>query len=345
MKKILNLNITFKMLILVIYSLLLLAVSGIIVGSVLTEDETKGYSTAAKDEYISVVAKLRETRSEVSSKERATWTIWYQIVQQDPNVKIQNVRIFTEGITMDDKKIFFEGSKKDSSSIKQEVNTSSAAFSSYSSIIKSYSGEKKSNSELKIVYTRVLYQVVIGEEILNKELKYRFVPCKPENENFESYEVLEQEIKYSDVAQKIEFNDTNNYFSLNVLFKETGDGKESPITDYLKINLSGNESTISVANLTTTNVGVTVFGKVENQETDPDNYFSEYITIMDLHGCLVDLNSDKWSESLKNSLSNFYYTESNLSKSYNVSELYLLLTLTTNNGATTTIKNKIVLSK
>ena len=346
MKKILNLNITFKMLILVIYSLILLALSGIIVGAILSEDETKGYGTSAKDEYISVVARLSETRSVVSEKERATWAISYQIAQQNPNVKIQNVRIFTEGLTQDDKKIYFEGSKKDSSSVKQEVNTNNSYFSTYQSIVKSYSNSTNSNQELKIVYTRVLYQVVENEQTTNKELKYRFVPCKPENENFNNYTNINQTLTYNDSATQLELNDTNKYFQISATLKETGAGtSEKPKKDFLEIKVSANEETISVANLHATNVAVTVFAKVDNQTTDPDNYFSEYITIMDLHGCLVDLNSESWTKDVKTGLTDFYKKSTELSKEYNVSEIYITLTLTTNNGATTTIKNKIALSK
>lgn len=346
MKKILNLNITFKMLVLIIYSLLLLAISAIIVGSVLTEDETKGFGTVGKDEYISVVAKLRETRSESNEKERATWTISYQVAQQDPSVKIQNVRVFTEALTMDDKKVYFEGSKKDSSSNKQEVNTSKNPFSTYSNIIKSYSTTTKSNGELKIVYTRVLYQVVIGETTTNKELKFRFVPHKPENENFNNYTQLNQTISYSDNKQTINLNDTNKYLNLEVVFKQNGQGNgDSPYTDYIEINVSANESEISVANINATNTSVTVFGKVDNQSTDPDNYFSEYITLFEINGNLVDLNSDKWSESQKTGLTQFYSTSSNLSKEYNISELYIIYTLTTSNGASTTIRSKVNLTK
>lgn len=346
MKKILNLNITFKMLILIIYSLLLLAISGIIVGSVLSEDETKGFGTIGKDEYISVVARLYETRNEISEKERASWNISYQIAQQDPSVKIQNVRIFTEGITMDDKKIFFEGSKKDSNSIKQEVCTTSKAFSSYSSITKSYSTSSKSNGELKIVYTRVLYQVVKDETTINKELKFRFVPQKPENENFNNYTQLTQAICYDDKVQNINLNDSNKYLNLDVVFKQVGEGNgDNPYKDSIKLSISANEKEISVANLYASNVAVTVFGKVENQATDPDNYFSEYITLFEIHGALVDLNSDKWSESQKEGLTDFYSTSSTLSKDYNVSELYIIYTLTTSNGASTTIRSRVNLLK
>ena len=346
MKKILNLNITFKMLILIIYCLILLTLSGIIVGAVLSEDETKGYSPVARDQYISVVARITETRKEVSEKEKADWIISYQIAQQNPDVKIQNVRIFTEAKTMDDKTIYFEGSKKESSSVKQEVNTTKNAFSTYTSISKSYSSSKKTNSELKLVYTKVLYQVVENEIVQNKELKYRFVPCKPENINFDNFIALNEQLNYNENITTLNITDSNKYLTLNVKYNETGENTaEKPLEDLIEIYIQANEAAISVANLSATNVSVTVFGRVENQKTDPDNFFSEYITLIDLHGCLVDLNSENQKEDIKNNLTKFYASESKISKEYNISELYITFTLTTDNGATTTINNKITLNK
>ena len=214
------------MAILVIYAVVLTLLAIFII-NINNIDETEGYGTSARDENIQIASKIVESRTAASlssdtAKERSSWTVSLQITKNNPNVEVSNIEAYVKATTQDGSNIYFEESKKDSTSYKGTPSTTSANFVSYSSNINktnTYSSSKKeytkTNNELKFVYIRVTYKVAQedGTET-NKELKYYYVPVKPEQEDFNTYnEVVDYD---SEDTKLIEFDDSSKYYNLFV---------------------------------------------------------------------------------------------------------------------------------
>ena len=94
MKKIEKLNVTTKMLLVLLYSFVLLLIAVFVINLSDAREESKGYGTKARDEYIQVFSKVIETRSEPTNdetnlkKETSRYSIYTQITQTtDKNVK------------------------------------------------------------------------------------------------------------------------------------------------------------------------------------------------------------------------------------------------------------------
>lgn len=347
MKFITKLNPSVKMLILIAYAFILLVIAIFLV-NIETIDETEGYGTTARDENIQVVAKLVESRSAASlskdtNKETANWTITLQVTKNNNSVNVTEIETFIKAKTEDDTTIYFEESKN-STGYKGTPSTTSSSFVSYSSGIKrsnSYNSSTKdytkTNTELKLVFVRTLYKTTDEDgNQEQKELKYYFAPVKPEHQKFDTFkEVIN--LENNDDAQIVVKDELNNYFTLDVTETINPDktNEEKTYSDKFAPHVTVNEEKIKEENKYVANASVTVFAKVKNDQSDSENYFPDYITVMDLHGVLVDQsNTSAWTTSQIRNLSNFYKSNCSINTSYEASELYIVLTLTTNDGQT-----------
>ena len=360
MKFIAKLNPAVKMFILVVYALVLVAIAIFII-NIQGLDETEGYSSKGIDENIQIVSKLMESRTAASlttanARERANWTISLQVAKHNANVEVSKIETYVKAKTEKGTTIYFEESAKKSTSYKGTPSTSSSAFSSYSTgIAKSatYSSSTKeytkSNTELKMVYIRTTYVVTAedGTET-QKELKYYFVPVKPEQEDFSKYSktiaLTENKVESSVLLEE----DEKSIFTLKIkpTMNEEKTTAEKTYSDRVETSVSMNLQSLKDDELYVVNSSATVFAKVKNDKTDTDNFFADYITVMDVHGAMVDNNNiSAWTTYQVTSLSKYYNSSCSINTSYEVSTLYIVLSATFNDGTTEFVRVKVTLPK
>lgn len=339
-----------KMLIITIYTFVLFALS-ITVISAINLDESEGFGTATRDENIQVVAELLESRTsgnltDNTKKEKAKWKINFQVTKNNASVKVEDIIIYAKAKTEEGQNIYFESSKGTPS----KNGTSFLTFPKYSSsgtqIEKnneykaSTESYTKTNSQLSIVYVTVMYKA----DGVDKELKYFFVPSKPEHYNFDKFS---ETIELIDNKQKrIVFN-KNEYTTISITptIEKTMSTAEKATNDTILFELKCNEQLLREKGLFVIDANVTLFAKVKNDRTDSEQYFSDYITVTDLHGTFVDdSNTKAWSDKERLNLSTFYTSECSINTSYDVSVLYLVVSYTTSDNKTHTDLLKIDLS-
>lgn len=329
-----------KIVIVTIYTLILVALALLII-SFKTEDETEGYGTKAKDENIQMVVKMYETRSRgsESTSETASWYTTLQVAKHNPDVEVDNIEVYIKAKTFGGSTIYFEESKLSDSSYKGTPCTSASVFMSSGSSASRATIKKTttSNSELKIVYVRALYNVTKGEKTEQKELKYYFRPVKPENEDFSKY-TIEKQLSQNNLKEEVNASE-NGYYNAAVKVRLYSDDTTS---DRIELYLSFNEGKLNEEGKSINNASVTLFAKVKNDPTDTENVISDYITIADEHGVFIDENNlSAWTTTQINGLKSFYTSTQTIKAAYDVSELYLLVTYTINNGTTTYDRIKI----
>ncbi|MBR2890855.1 MAG: hypothetical protein IKC22_00470 [Bacilli bacterium] len=346
-----------KMVILAVYTFILFAITITIITAT-SINEAKGFHSMSRDENIQIVAKLVETRTsdylkKNTDKEKASWKISYQVAKNNPNVDVKNIEIFTKAVTEEDKEIYFETTKKAYSSYKGDPSTNGTALQSYPKYTYSETQiEKtnkintkdntytKANSQLSIVYVTVFYHV----DNVQKEMKFYFIPAKPDQYNFENFT---EEIDLTEnKGKRIVFN-KNGYTTVSItptIETETSTS-ETTINDSILFELKCNEKFLKEEGLFVTDANVTLFAKVKNDASDTENYFSDYITVVDLHGTFVDDNNTKaWSDHQRINLPTFYTSNCSINTTYEVSELYLIVSYTTSDGKTHTDHLKINLN-
>ncbi len=339
MKVIKKLSPATKMVLLIMYTFILFAIAVLIITTT-NIDETKGYGSYSRDENIQVVAKLTENRVSnyltKETKEQAKWSISYQIAKNNPEVEVTDIDLYVKAKTEENKMVFFEKINV------KKPNNGSSNFYTYSSISKTNtkSGDtyKKTNSQLSIVYTTIRYTVKENENETIKELKYFFVPSKPEQIDFNSF-TKEQTIKITNNNQEEKvFGNTNNGYNIVYVkptMNELTSTAETKQHDTIKISLKCDEKFFQEENKFVVNSSVTMFAKVKNDLSDTENYFDDYITVVDLHGTFVNGNNkNAWTTQEINALNQFYTSQCSIDTVYEVSDLYLLISYTLNDGKT-----------
>ena len=198
----------------------------------------------------------------------------------------------------------------------------------------------------KIVYMDVYYDVIISNtETIKKQLKYYFVPTNPEFEKFESYQ------ESGTLTNKNQFNvdtkELKDYLNVNLkytLSDQTSDEGNS-LNDNFEITLSANESKFAAMGKYIVDSKISLFAKGKNHVTDTTNFFSDYILISENFGVLVDKGNSFIKDTIKNSLTNTYLRSTNIGTAYEVSELYLSISVTLNTGETIRIHQQFKISR
>ena len=339
-----------KMIILFIYTFLMFAIA-ITVISAASLNETKGYNTETKDKNIQVVAELIESRTagnltDSTKKENSKWKINFQVSKHNPDVKVEDIIIYAKGKTEEGEEIYFESSKGTPS----KNGTSFLTFPKYSSSgtqiektnVYKTSAESytKTNSLLSIVYVDIMYKVD-GE---HQEFKFYIVPAKSEHVNFNSFV---KEIELTENKEKRIVYNANGYTTVSVTptMANKKTTPEETTNDEILFELKANEQLIKEDGLYVVDANVTMFAKVKNDYTDTEQYFADYIVVTDLHGTFVDDSDTKaWSDRERLNLSTFYTSTSSINSTYDVSELYLIISYTTSDGKTHTDQLKINLN-
>lgn len=339
-----------KMIILFVYTFLIFAIAVIAISAV-NLNESKGYSSETKDENIQVVAELIESRTagnltDNTKKEKSKWKINFQVTKHNENVKVEDIIIYAKGKTEEGTEIYFESSKGNPS----KNGTSFLTFPKYSSSgtqiektneyktsSKSYT---KTNTLLSIVYVDVMYKAD-GED---KDFQFYFVPSKAEQLNLSKFH---DEIDLVENKQKRIVYNENGYTTISITptINNKVSTPDETINDEILFELKANEQLIREDNMYVVDSNVTMFAKVQNDKTDTDNYFSDYILVTDLHGTFVDdSNTKAWSDRERLNLSTFYTSTCSINTTYNVSELFLIVSYTTSDGKTHTDYLKINLN-
>lgn len=358
MKKIEKLNTTTKMLLVLLYSFVLLLIAALLINIADAEDETRGYGNKARDHYIQLYTKLIETRIEPkieeqdTRKESSQYGIYTQIIQLTDK-EVKNIELYVTAETYDGTKIYYEETKKASSIYKGKPNTNSSYFKTspsklnkQNSYVSSSNSYKQSNTMPKIVYMDVYYDVVISNaEIVKKQLKYYFVPTNPEVEKFENYQssgTLTNKDQFSvDTKELKEYLNVNLKYTLSDQTAEEG----TQLNDNFEISLSADESKFASFGKYIVDSKISLFAKGKNHITDTIDYFSDYILVSENFGVLVDKGNSFINDTVKNSLTNTYLRSTNIGTCYEISELYLSISVTLNTGETIKIQEKFTITR
>jgi len=340
MKFLQKLNPSVKILMVVIYTIIL-AVASVLIINLKKVDETEGYGSSARDKNIQVVCKIYENRiaSSGSTTESASWTASFQITKNNANVEVSNIEMYVKAKTFDGNTIYFEESPQSNSTYKGTPSITGSTFATTGASANRATIKKTltENGELKLVFVRVLYTVTENEVEKQKELKYYFRPIKPEQENFSNYTVVKQIIA-DNKSKDIEL-EKNTYCAPNVRVKLYDDEKTS---DRVQVGFKFNEAALKEQGKYVKSASVTVFAKVKNDSSDTKNVISDYITVVDAHGVFVDeSNLEAWTTSQVSNLNGFYQCVSSINYKYYVSDLYMLISYTTNDNKTTYDRVKI----
>ena len=337
-----------KILILSIYTVLILSLAVFII-SITELHEDEGYSTSAKDENIQIITKLKESRthSTSSKEESATWNLYIQVLKNNSEVEVSNIELYAKAKTTDGKELYFEESPNSSSSYKGTPTTSSSYFCSCTSKFKKQISSKGevTDTELDRLYIKVLYDVKKDEETNRKELKYFYSSIIPQNEDFskyvETYEVENNKDKKDITIAK------NGLYNINIkaAYSEEKTTEGSTKYDKFTYKVTFNEDALE-ENKHLVNSSVSIFGKVANDEKDVKNIFADYIVLSEYHGVFLDQGSNAWTKSEKTNISNFCQENPlSINTLYDLSELYVLVSYTTNDGTTTYERTKINFTK
>lgn len=352
MKRIEKLNITTKMLLVLIYSFVLLLAAVFIINIADAREENKGYSTKARDEYIQIYSKIVEMRNEPKDdsenveKERLQSSIYTQITQTT-NKEVKNIELYVTAETHDGTKIYYEETRKANSNYKGLPCKNTTYFKTSPGFNKqnNYSSSKneytKTNTTPKIVFIDVYYDVVISNtETLRKQLKYYFLPINADNENFENYEF--SETLQNKTQKTVNTKQLSDYLTVKLKYVLADPNIQTDATknDNFEIVLSANEKKFAEVGKYVVNSKIALFAKGQNHSTDTEEYFSDYILISENVGVLVDKGNSFIEDSVKNSLTNTYIRTSNISENYKVDELYLSISVTLNTGETIQLKTK-----
>ncbi len=359
MKKIEKLNLTTKMLLVLVYSFVLLLIAAFIINIGNAEDETKGYGTKARDQYIQLYTKVIEIRTEPKESDAATKkeslqsSIYTQIVQLT-DTEVKNIELFVKAETKDGTTIYYEETKKASNSTYKGLpntnasyfETSPSGLNKQNTYVSSSNSYKKTDTTPKIVYMDVYYDVVLEtKEVVRKQLKYYFVPTNPETEKFDKYEnagTLTNKNQFT-----VDVKELNDYLSIKLKYTLSDPEAQnaSAINDNFEITLSANESKFAAVGKYVVDSKIALYAKGKNHSTDTENYFSDYILISENVGVLVDKANTYLKDSYKNSLTNTYLRNTNIGSSYEVSELYLSISVTLNTGETIEVFEKFNITR
>ena len=356
MKKIEKLNVTTKMLLVLVYAFILLLIAALIINFTGTKSESKGYGSKARDHYIQLYTKVIETRTPPKEeeydtrKESSQYGIYTQIVQLTDK-EVKNIELFVMAETEDGSKVYYEETKKSSSVYKGQPNKNSSYFKTSPSGLNkqnTYTSNtyKKTNTTPKIVYMDVYYDVVLSNtETVRNHLKYYFVHTNPENENFGEYKLAGTLTNKNQLT--VDAGSLNEYLTAKLKYTLSDPNAENSNAenDNFEITLAANEKSLAAKGKYVVDSKITLFAKGKNHVTDNENYFSDYILISENVGVLVDKGNSFISDSVKNSLTNTYLRNTNISTDYEITELYLSISVTLNTGETIQMKNKFIITR
>lgn len=345
MKLLSKINTPTKIVLLVVYTLILASLAVVIINIANVKDETEGYGVVARDENIQILTKTAETRthSTASSNESSSWTLYFQVLQHNKDVEITDIQIFAKAITKAGKTIHFEETKASDSNYKGLPCKSSSSFKSFSSDFRktiSTSGEV-SDAEMARVYVQVIYNATKGENTRKKSFKYYYNLTNVEKENYndiyQTVQLMEND-KYEDASSE-EFG----YYSAQIRLKRNENRiAKTSIYDVFYSKFSFNEGKLAEEGKKVVDTSVTIVGKIKNDEKDTNNVFSEYIKLLELHGVPLDVNgNDYYTSSEKNNISLYNGSQLSINTLYELSEAYMLISVTTNDGVTNYNRVKI----
>ena len=346
MKLLSKINTPAKIVLLVVYTLILASCAVLIINIASVKDEKEGYGIVARDENIQILTKTAETRthSTTSSNENANWTLYFQVLQHNKEVEVTDIEIFAKAKTVTGKTIYFEETKAYSTSnYKGLPCKSSSSFKSFSSDFRksiSSSGELSDN-EMEKVYVQVIYNATKDGNTEKKSFKYYYNLTKVDKENyndmFETIQLTEND-KYQDVSSE-EFG----YYSGQLRFKRNEKrSSTSSIYDVFYSKFSFDEGKIREEGKQVVDTSITIIGKIQNDVKDTNNVFSDYIKLLELHGLPLDVSGNEYyTSSEKNNISLFNGSSLSVNTLYELSEAYMLVSVTTSDGVTNYNRVKI----
>ena len=340
MKLLSKINTATKIVILVVYTFILAAIAVLIINASTVVNEAEGYGSKAMDENIQVVTKIKETRthSTDSSNPNAYYGLYFQVIQRATDVEITNIEIFAKGRTHKGGTIYFEESKASDSSYSGLPSKTSTAFKSFTSNFKKTINTKNevTDTELERLFVRILYSVKKDEATTQKELKFYYSLFDQYKQKYDNFD---ENIIITDVNQFMSIsNDEIGYYNgqMKVNYNEDKTAVDTKV--------SFDESKFIENNKYVTDCSFTVIGKVKHDNKDTQNIFSDYMKLLELHGVPVNMSGNNfYTESQKKNLSSFYESYNPINTLYDLSELYLFVSITNNEGKTTYHNVKIAM--
>lgn len=331
MKFISKINTTTKILILVIYTFLLLAIAGCVVIKSTKEKDHWEYTEQAFDENLEVGVSMLESRTRSSeedenSRETSKWSVRVHLNARDTSKKFKNVSVYLTIKTKDGTYIYKEKNTK------KEVSMPSINYlSEYSLATKTqkYDSETKTfkntdNSPVQ-AFLKVHYQVSVTKlsgdtEYKDYEINYKFDVINFNEKDINKYQHTTVDDRSNDnKSKRIDLKDDNKLFGLNIITK-LGDNKYDKFNIYTYYS----KETIGKAGIEVKDSHLAVFGKLDNDPHDDTNYMSDYVSMVQYHGILT-------TRSVGISLTSSTVSYNEL---YNLSDIYIMSIMKTVPGKT-----------
>lgn len=298
MKFIAKINMTTKLILLVLY-VLVLALVVLLIGSINpTTSIYDNYGVIPGDENMDIAIRLKERRtapSKETEKETQYWDLQVYLHLKDQEAIYRNVTIYTAILKKDGTMKYEEksaailtGAENPSniseSSSDRSIYSSYAITSktmTYSSSTKEYT---KKDGEPDKIYVKVVYEVrEEGKENVKKEITYQCDVLNTDEVDFTSFTktILLKENSY--------INLKNDNDKLNIKVRTTLSDLTS-INDTYRLNVYY-EPLDEEGNNTIKNATLALFLGTSNTESDEEDYFSNYIEFAQYYGALPYLYS------------------------------------------------------
>lgn len=331
-----NISNKIKVLVLVLYSALALVIALLIINGATKQDLFKEYGTKAYDDLMKVCFKFKETRqSSYQTKkdyESSTYEIYVSTEKQqyakDQKIAISKICFYLSGETTNGKLVFDEGLRNGSISENSSTFSSNynlATSSSFSKTVKMENDEEKvQNTEPIKLYFKMTYVAKINNVEEKREINYWTDLSKIEKIDFSEFE--EREVTNG----KIE--NIGEPFDLKIqkqLATESTTSSANVQKDAIKTTLTLNNPNLN--SKTVESSAIEIYGKVQNDVKDKNNYFADYVRLYAFYGNIFSMTGSG--------------SETTLDEAYQLSDLYVVAKVLFTDGTTYTTQYKLDLNK
>lgn len=327
MKLLSKLSPKMKVLILIVYTAVVVVLGVIVFNFVQPQnvDNFKEYQDAAFDENISFIVRVRENRtsadvSSETSKEKAYWDVMIYFTKKDSSLQIRKVHTLLSAVGEDGSLIYNERLNSVSLTSTTIPSVSITSFAKktneYNSTTKEY---QKTNHELSRLYIKVMYEIKNSDNVFEfKTINYKIELLKEIDYKFDSFN--ERLTKQEAGNKKGYFESEKELFEL--LVEARLNTEDNPKDRFRITAIEGNE--VYNQDNKIKNLKLVVFGKAENDPSDTEEYFSNYIKIEQFYG-VID------SKAKVNAVVTLDYN-----KNYEINKLYFVGITTDSKQETTT---------
>lgn len=331
----------FKILILVIYSLVAILIAFLIVSSGTKTKLLTGYSNQASDEYIKASFRIYENRQSSrqldSDNESSVYRMYAYVEKITPEAKksvaINNIKIYVAGENSEGTKLFDEPS----SSTEKNISFTGKQTTFESNILPNNIFVRKVTTENdkevvvkndpKKLYIKVLYRVEVKDEedssknkVENKELKYTVDLTDGEKQDT-------TKLNTRKIGSNSYVTNDGEPFDLKIVKTITTNTSSSNTIQKDRFTFTTSLNSSNLGSNKIEKLTIEVFGKVKNDPKDEKNVFSETVRMYTYTGSVIT--------------SAYSTVSAELDQQYEISELYVVAIYNFVGGTKNTVTYKI----